>query len=222
MIDWYYRDAHSRKIGPLSTEEFEARVSEGEIQARTRVWRSGMLDWTTYEALLASEANSLAFISGPTVSAAPQSRSFSSFIALGTSAASCPPNALGRATSAATPHASLAPAFEFCPGCQGEKPQDLFRELGKRRVCGNCIRQGQIKTRRDRLRNARGADANWLGKYFVRLALAAGAFVAIRILLMEMGGGHSGTTRQPPVPEGLSRPSIPQSFDPAPGGGSAS
>ncbi len=208
MTEWYYRDTQSRKIGPLSTDEFEERVTQGEIQAQTRVWRSGLHDWTTYAALLARESQFLATASGPTASTAPQSSSFTTHFALGASATHRPPSEFGNATPASSLQSTPAPAFELCPGCEEEMPSALFRILGSRRICGSCVHHAQFKAGRNRHREVRGADANWLGRYFVRLALLAGAFLAIRILFQEMVGIHPATAITRPAPEDHSaRPS---------------
>ena len=218
MTEWYYRDAQSRKIGPLSTDEFEERVTEGEIHAHTRVWRSGLLDWLTYEALLAHESNCLAFASGPSASAAPQSHSSSTFVALAVSATHRPPREVGSiVTPAATPHPTLAPTFELCPRCDAGMPAPWSREMGRRRICRNCGGQMRVQAERDRRRNARGVDSNWLGKYFVRLALVTAALVAIRILLMEMDGRHPATASALPVLEAVSDQPVAQKFDSATG-----
>ena len=217
MTEWYYRDTQSRKIGPLSTDEFEERVTQGEIQAHTRVWRSGLQDWTTYAALLARESHCLASASGPAASTAPQSSSFTTHVALGASATHRPPSEIGNATPASSLQSTTAAAFELCPGCAEEMPSALFRILGSRRICGSCIHHAQFKAGRNRRREVRGADANWLGRYFVRLALLAGAFMAIRILFLEMGGIHPATASTRPAPADHSAPPSDLGIGPEPG-----
>jgi hypothetical protein len=186
MNEWYYRDSKNRKVGPLSDEEFEQCVTDGEIHARTRVWRSGLADWTTYEALLAHDASCAAVATGPTESVAPHSSSYCTQVALGASATSRPPNGACTATPSATPHSLLAPAFEKCPGCGEEVPSHLVREFGQRRSCGFCVQKQEAKARRDKLRDAKGVDSNWIGKFLLRCALIAGVFVLGRVVLFEL------------------------------------
>jgi GYF domain 2 len=201
MTEWYYRDAQSQKIGPLSTDEFEERVIEGEIQAQTRVWRSGLVEWTTYEELLAQEANCLEYASGPATSARAQSRSRCRLVSRGVSPANCSPGESPWISSISIPPSATGAAFELCLGCHEEMPSQMFRVLGVRRVCGSCVHRA--KTMHRRYRQDRGADATWLGRYFVRLALLAGAFLAIRVLLVEMSGRHPASVVARPVPEDL-------------------
>ena len=193
MHQWYYRDPQSRKIGPLSDHEFEERVHRGEIQPNTRVWRSGLADWTTYEALLAHATSCYEEASGPTASCAPQSSSQSTIVALGASATNHPPRGSCIATPSATPRGIMAPAFEKCRGCGEEVASHLFCEAGRRRICGFCVQKQEVKARRDKLRGARGVDANWIGKFLVRCALIAGVFVFGRVVLFELR--HGGSTR---------------------------
>jgi hypothetical protein len=204
MTQWYYRDTFSRKIGPLSTDEFEQHVEEGDIQPETRVWRSGLVDWTTYEALLAHAASHVPSATGPAACAAPESSSYTTLIALGASATNRRASACGLATPVATPHPTPAPAFEKCPDCGECLPANLFVEDG-RRVCGTCVQRLAAKANRDRLRDARGVDAHWLGKYLVRLALVAAAFVAVRVVMMEMGS-PTKSAEVLPTPENLLPP----------------
>lgn len=199
MHQWYYRDPQSRKIGPLSEQEFEERVVAGEIQPKTRVWRSGLADWTTYEALLAHEASCQEQTSGPTESVAPQSSSCCTQVALGASATNHPPSGSCIATPSATPRGVMAPTFEKCPGCNEEVPAHLFREVGKRRVCGFCVQKQDIKTKRDKLRDAKGVDSNWIGKFLVRCALIAGVFVFGRVVLFELKHGSESPSLLPTV-----------------------
>lgn len=199
MNQWYYRDPQNRKIGPLSDEEFEERVCEGDVEPQTRVWRSGLADWTTYEALLAYEANCLELATGPAESTAPRSSSHSTQVSLGTSAIHRPPTRSCTVTPAATPHGLRAPTFEKCPDCREEVPSHLLREIGARRLCGFCLQKADVDSRRNRLREARGVDFNWLGKFFVRCALIAAAFVLVRVLLFEMGQPKDDVSTLPTV-----------------------
>ncbi|MGB8169456.1 MAG: DUF4339 domain-containing protein [Chthoniobacteraceae bacterium] len=221
MNQWYYRDPQNRKIGPLSDQEFEERVSDGEVQPTTRVWRSGLADWTTYEALLAHEANCLTMTTGPTESAAPQSSSYSTQIALGTSATNHPPTGSSIGSPSATPHGLPAPVFEQCAGCREQVPSNLFREIGRRRLCGFCLQKREITARRDKLRDAKGVDANWIGKFLVRCALIAGLFVLSRVVLFELKHAGDSPSLLPTVespstfqPHSSAPPEIPQTAKP--------
>ncbi|HYR57031.1 MAG TPA: DUF4339 domain-containing protein [Chthoniobacteraceae bacterium] len=205
MTEWYYRDSQSRKIGPLSTEQFEQRVADGAVTPRTRVWRSGLVDWTTYAALLAHEANCVAAATGPTARAAPESTSYSTLIALGASATNRPPSGSCIATPVASEHGYTAPSFEKCPDCREEIASNLFREMGRRRICGFCVHKREVKAERDRLCEAKGVDSNWVGKFFLRCAIIAGAFVLARIVLFEMQHTSESPSALPSV-EDLSSP----------------
>ena len=205
MTEWYYRDQKSRKIGPLSTEEFDELVAQGEVLPQTRVWRSGLTDWTTYGALLTHEAHCLAAASGPAACAAPESSSYSTLIALGASAVSRRPTRSGIHTPVATDLGVPRTTFERCPECREDVASHLFKEVGRRRVCGFCAQQKRLQAQRDRLREAKGVDSNWIGKFLVRCALIASAFVLGRVILFELRNLAHGDSALPAV-EDLSSP----------------
>jgi hypothetical protein len=199
MTEWYYRDPQSRKVGPLTDDEFEAHVAAGDIRPETRVWRSGLADWTTYAALLAHEAHCLAAASGPAASSAPESSSYSTLIALGASKTNRPPHGAGSATPVATDPGYARSSFEKCPECREEVAAHLFKESGRRRVCGFCLVKSETKARRDRLREARGVDSNWIGKFLVRCALIAAVFVLARVILFELKNAGDSVSTLPAV-----------------------
>jgi hypothetical protein len=92
-----------------------------------------------------------------------------------------------------------APVFEKCPGCREEVPSHLVREVGQRRLCGFCVQKADVKARRDKLREAKGVDANWIGKFLVRCALIAGVFVLGRVILFELRHGTVSPSLLPTV-----------------------
>jgi hypothetical protein len=81
-------------------------------------------------------------------------------------------------------------AFEKCPDCREDVATHLFKEVGRRRICGFCVQKNQLKAQRDKLREAKGVDSNWIGKFLVRCALIAGVFVLGRVILFELK--HTG------------------------------
>lgn len=180
MCQWYYRDLQSRKIGPLSDQEFEERVAEGAIQPKTRVWRSGLADWTTYEALLAHEARCQAESAGPTVSVAPLSSSRSTFFVLGASAVHQRPRGSCIATPVATPRGLGTLAFDKCP-------------VRRENVTAQLLR------REDRLRDAKGVHSDWITKFLIRCALLAGLLVLGRVILIELSHKSESSSRRPTV-----------------------
>ncbi|MEW6267057.1 MAG: RDD family protein [Thermodesulfobacteriota bacterium] len=54
-MSWYYA-LESRKIGPLSEEEFQNLVQSGVVGAGTLVWREGLKDWREYGLIQAGAA----------------------------------------------------------------------------------------------------------------------------------------------------------------------
>jgi hypothetical protein len=93
----------------------------------------------------------------------------------------------------------MAPTFAKCPDCREQVPENLFREVGRRRICGFCVQKAEAKAQRDRLRDAHGVDANWIGKFLVRCALIAGVFVFGRVILFELRHGSESPSLLPTV-----------------------
>jgi hypothetical protein len=199
MHHWYYRDPQSRKIGPLSEDEFEERVADGEIQPTTRVWHPGLADWTTYEALLAQEAGGRLATTGPATSFAPVSSSYRTLIALGSSAVHRPPTRSCIVTPAATPRGLRVPCFDLCQSCGEEVPAHLIRIVGQRRLCGFCSRKAAAQARRERLRAARREDANWIGRLLVHGAIIAALFTVGRVVVSELHHGPAAVSAPPVV-----------------------
>jgi len=53
-LEWYYSSG-AEQVGPISQEAFEQHVTEGRVLNETSVWCTGMADWTTYGAYVASQ-----------------------------------------------------------------------------------------------------------------------------------------------------------------------
>ncbi len=47
MSEWYYLEG-SEQVGPVSEEQFQAKVLDGSINEQTLVWQQGMADWQPY------------------------------------------------------------------------------------------------------------------------------------------------------------------------------
>lgn len=57
MDQWYYLEG-SEQIGPLSEEQFQAKVQDGTVTAQTLVWHQGMIDWQAYAQVTSSQPES--------------------------------------------------------------------------------------------------------------------------------------------------------------------
>src|SRR5436190_19565441 len=55
MVQYHFRTKEGPSLGPIGADEFQQRLEAGDISDETMVWRSGMLDWTTYADLRAKE-----------------------------------------------------------------------------------------------------------------------------------------------------------------------
>jgi hypothetical protein len=124
MKQWYFREESNQKIGPLTPEEFEQRVASGEVEGHTRVWCSGLIDWTTYDAVLAHQCPV-----PPTLPALVE-------------------EAVPIPAPTVTPTAVIA--FENCLQCRKRSPAHLFQEMGNRRLCGSCILEAQTQKQKCR------------------------------------------------------------------------
>jgi uncharacterized RDD family membrane protein YckC len=49
-MEWFY-SKNGEQLGPVSTEEFDRLVSTGDISAKSLVWKEGMVNWQSLEAL---------------------------------------------------------------------------------------------------------------------------------------------------------------------------
>lgn len=150
---WYFREESNQKIGPLSPEEFEQRVASGEVEGHTPVWCSGLIDWTTYDAVLAYQRTAL-----PTPPALVE-------------------EAVQVVSVLAIPAPTVTPAamvaFESCLQCRKRSPAHLFQEIGKRRLCSSCLLEAQPKKRR--------VDAGRFWKYAIMVAIGGLILGAVRI-----------------------------------------
>ncbi|MEA3209324.1 MAG: domain 2 [Chthoniobacter sp.] len=195
IIEWYYRDSKSQKVGPLSSEDFEEKVFAGEIKGTTRVWRSGLQDWTTYAALLGEDSGEE---SSPVSSAGTE-------LTEGHSPASFAAEEAASQTthheSTSAPDAAQEVIFETCAECHEKMPGYLFATFGKRRVCGVCGRKLRLKAQTEKWAEAKGVDSNWLVKHILRVAICALILAAIRIVVLEMGTHGAQPSDSLPVPE---------------------
>ena len=48
MVHYHFRTAEGPSLGPSGADEFQMHLQAGQITNTTMVWRSGMLEWTTY------------------------------------------------------------------------------------------------------------------------------------------------------------------------------
>jgi hypothetical protein len=161
MIEWYYRDSSCCKVGPLTATEFEVCVVVGEVRPETEVWRSDLADWTTYAALLAQQVEPSPISHSRRSARSPRSSSYRTQIALGISAIHQTPARALLATSGCTPWGVPDP----------------------RDRAGEC--ESVSRGAPDPILDRRGADVIWLGRQFVRLALAGTAFVLVHFLVTE-------------------------------------
>jgi hypothetical protein len=178
MTKWYYRDYLNRKIGPLSADEFQDCVMEGEILPETRVWRSGLTAWTTYAGLLESEAVCASVTHGPATRIAPRSSSRRTGVVLGSSTLHQLPRSSVRASSSAAPHADRV-LFE--------KSATYRRRYRKPRL---------------RVRDPQTAmETRWLGKQFLRIAMVATALTLVHFAATEAIKSSAKAAIAAPAPE---------------------
>jgi hypothetical protein len=65
MPEWYYQNDEGARVGPLTDDDFQSRLTAGQVTDSTRTWRSGLSDWTNYAAIRAHDART-ASAPGPT------------------------------------------------------------------------------------------------------------------------------------------------------------
>ncbi len=188
MIEWYYRDQHNHEVGPLTIAEFEVCVVVGEIRAETKVWHSGLVTWTTYADLLALEDEPDACLSSRQSARAPHSSSYRTLIAMGMSPVHRRPARSRVTTSGCTPFGVAEPGWEEAAAeCERDESAELI--LGRP-----------------------GADAVWVGRQFVRIALAGAAFLLMHFLWADRIGSpvaHPPATKvEPPVILGPLKPTL--------------
>lgn len=168
MTEWFYRDPQWHKVGPLTDAEFAVCVSLGEVRPATPVWRSGLTDWTTYAALLAREDGPMRQSSSRVSARAPVNSSYRTMISLGLSRTHQTP-ALARVTSSrCMPYGML----------EVEEEEEDCLPLNPPVARGSC-------------------DPVWLGRLFIRLALASAAVLVAHSFLAHLGAAHAHPA--PPV-----------------------
>jgi hypothetical protein len=117
MAQYHFKTAEGPSLGPIEADEFLQRQEAGEINDETMVWRSGMVDWTTYGAMRAAEL----------LAAQPRSKV-------------PPPLPQKKATRPA-----VAPPSDFvaCGSCGQEWPASLLTLEEGQKVCGNCLNRAK-------------------------------------------------------------------------------
>jgi len=168
MIDWYYRDTHQLRVGPLTTEEFDVCVVVGEIRPETSVWRSGLPDWTTYEDLLAQAIEAATVSRGRQSASARPSSSYHRMIALGRSPVHRHPARSRVTTSGCTPYGVPEPLWT--------DEQEKYE----------CVNEPRPETSLDQ----QGADAMWLGRQLIRVALAGAFLMLVHFFVVERVAGR--------------------------------
>ena len=157
MTQWYFQDADSTRVGPLSDEEFHERLAGGAVVEKTRVWRSGLTDWTTYGALRAYDEQRQNPQPAP------------------------PPPSEG---STPTSSESNAPVeFSKCAGCAEQWPAHLLKEVEKRQLCGRCILDEEKRAWRRTLSKAKGPGNSWIWKHLAICALLAIIVMVVRLAI---------------------------------------
>lgn len=53
MVQYHFKTKEGSSVGPINADEFRQHLETGAITDATMVWRSGLIDWTTYGALRA-------------------------------------------------------------------------------------------------------------------------------------------------------------------------
>ena len=173
MIEWYYCDAHCQEVGPLSAAEFEVCVAVGEIQPETPVWRSGLVDWTTFAALRA-DARGASILCSRQAASARWDSSYRTQIALG----------------ASQQHRRPAEARLTTSGCTPQGAPDLGG-VGKMLAA-----EPAAPTAKHALLCPVGVDLTWLGRQFMRLALAGLTIGLMHFLFVQKAGRRAASAPQ--------------------------
>jgi len=165
MVQYHFRTKEGPSLGPIGAEEFRQRVDAGDIADDTAVWRSGMLDWTTYADLRAFEERAAQPPPLP---------------------ASVPPPLPVQAKE--SHHAAARPAVQFlaCGTCGQDWPEHLLTVQGPKPICGNCIRREGENAKYGKLQNKATAVSSGWGKWLLK-TVGLGAFfcgfIFVRMLL---------------------------------------
>ncbi len=160
MVQYYFRNAEGAKIGPVGAEEFQQLRDAGDIEDRTMVWHSGMIDWEPYVAVQARQE----------LAKTPQPR---------------PHRTAAPATAPATPSAAGGPRLA-CGTCGQDWPEALLSMESGRPMCGNCQRLKKEKEQSGRMSNAAGVGGwgAWLIKCACGLVVIS-ALIFLRLHLLE-------------------------------------
>jgi hypothetical protein len=177
MVQYHFRTKEGPSLGPIGAEEFRLRLEAGDIDDETMVWRSGMLDWTTYANLRAIEER--AAQPPPLPSQAP------------------PPLPVKESHHAA---ARASVQFIACAACGQDWPENLLNLHGRKHVCGNCVRTQKDTFKKIQHKNAKSEiSAGWVawlvkvlligaiicGVIFVRLWLRSETRKSKRVLRQQ-------------------------------------
>ena len=135
MVQYHFKTNEGPALGPIGADEFQQRLEAGEIKDETMVWRSGMIDWTTYATLRANEQRA----------AAPQ-----------------PPPLPKKAAAAKV--AVSGPGRLPCGTCGKEWPESLLLQHEGQPICGTCEdkRKQDIKNGKKKKGAGSGAGALFL------------------------------------------------------------
>jgi len=129
MPDYYFKPSDGADVGPIGVEEFRQRQETGEIAGGTMVWRSGMVEWATCDALCAAERSAAQPPKLPVPVAPMKARS---------------------------PDNSPRAGFHPCGSCGLEWPEGLLFPHGRQRICGNCQNRQEAQAKIGRRTEATG------------------------------------------------------------------
>lgn len=153
MVQYHFRTKEGPSLGPIGADEFRQRLDAGDIDDETMVWRSGMLDWTTYANLRTLEQRDAQ--PPPLPGAVPPSLPVQQ-----------------------SHHAAARPVAKFiaCASCGQDWPENLLNLHGSKHVCGNCVRSQKDLFKNGQLKNkATGVSSGW-GAWLVKV-LAIGIII---------------------------------------------
>jgi len=166
MVQYHFRTKEGPSLGPIGVDEFRQHLEAGEIEEETMVWRSGMLDWTSYANLRSIEERA----------ARPKSAE----------PPPLPPDAFPKKAAVAptAPAARILP----CGSCGQEWPENLMTPLGAKHICGNCQRQQKDNFKKSQLKNhASGVSGEW-GTWLLKtvgMAVLCGSLIFTRVWLKQ-------------------------------------
>jgi hypothetical protein len=132
MVQYHFKTAEGPSLGPIEDGEFKQRLQAGEINDQTMVWRSGMVEWTTFAALRARDEQ----------------------------AAKLPPPLPGKAVAHQASPAAVK--FLACGTCGQDWPESLLSMEGSKPICGNCQRRERDNFKQNQLKNGVGRSNPWV------------------------------------------------------------